>query len=155
MSIGVTDRARRKKKRTESKHALKIRALVAERDGYCRVNQAGATFLVGDCKGVSEWAHLGDFRRFKTRGLPPEQRHTTGGSLMLCSFHHASYDRQKTMDIIGTDADQPLEFKPVRRSYDDRIADAPRVSCAACSAPYDVQTRQPIHEPYICGRCAR
>ncbi len=152
MTLGVTARARRKKKRTESKHALKIRALVAERDGYCRVRAAGAEFLVGECKGVSEWAHYADSRRFKTRGLPPEQRHSTAGSLMLCSKHHAAYDRQKTLVIIGADCNEPLQFQRAT-SYDDRIADAPRLTCSACLAPYDVQTRQPIPEPYICLRC--
>jgi hypothetical protein len=62
------------------------------------------------CEGRSEWAHLGDQKRFKTRGKPPEERHTTAGSLMLCRFHHRAYDTGR-LRIIGTDANHPLDFE--------------------------------------------
>lgn len=38
-------------------------------------------------------------------------------------------------------------------SYDDRMAEAPLVTCASCSTDYRVQMRAPIPQPYICGRC--
>jgi hypothetical protein len=62
------------------------------------------------CHGVSEWAHLGDKKRFKTRGQAPEIRHTTAGSLMLCQKHHADYDAGR-MAIDGDDANLPLRFR--------------------------------------------
>ncbi len=74
--------------RVESKVAQAVRAQVAARDGDCRLHGIG----FGDCGGESEWAHLGKFRRFATRGMPPERRHVTTGSLMLCTAHHDRYD---------------------------------------------------------------
>jgi hypothetical protein len=68
--------------------------------------------LVGLCDGVSEWAHLGDKKRFKTRGQAPEVRHTTAGSLMLCTKHHQDYDAGR-MVIEGDDANLPLKFERV------------------------------------------
>jgi hypothetical protein len=72
--------------RIETKVAMAVRALVSLRDGDCRLS------CLGDCRGESEWAHLGKFRRFATRGMTPEQRHTTEGSIMLCTAHHDRYD---------------------------------------------------------------
>lgn len=63
-----------------------VRAKCVDRDGACRLSG-----LVG-CSGPSEWAHLGDYRRFNTRGQSAERRHTTVGSLMLCEAHHDAYD---------------------------------------------------------------
>ncbi len=74
--------------RVESKVAQAVRALCVLRDGDCRLHGIG----FGDCGGESEWAHLNEHRRFLTRGKAPEQRHTTEGSLMLCTTHHARLD---------------------------------------------------------------
>lgn len=46
----------------------------------------------GQCDGPSEWAHFDALKRARTRGRPPEERHTTAGSLMLCRRHHDAYD---------------------------------------------------------------
>lgn len=81
--------AKGRKDRAEAKVEKRVRAEVAERDGYCRVPQY---FLPDPCDGPSEWAHFGDGKRFKTRGMAPEKRHMTAASLMLCRKHHANYD---------------------------------------------------------------
>jgi len=99
---GVTARVRAAKARKDAAYAKKIRQLVAERDGYCRLHGIY-------CQGPSEWAHLGEKKRFNTRGLPPNERHTTAGSLMLCARHHDWYDIGK-MHICGEDANGPLEI---------------------------------------------
>ena len=65
-----------------------VRARTVDRDGYCRLRNLG----LGPCSGPSEWAHYQGSRRFETRGLPPEERHTTAGTLQLCRSHHARYD---------------------------------------------------------------
>jgi hypothetical protein len=78
--------------RLESKVAQAVRASVALRDGDCRLGDPLLWDTFGECRGESEWAHLGKFRRFVTRGMPPERRHTSVGSLMLCTGHHDRYD---------------------------------------------------------------
>jgi len=83
---GPTARSRAKRRRAEMAYAAVIRAVCVERDGYCRFAP------LGNCEGVSEWAHIGDKKRARTRGMKPEQRHTTGGSMMLCKRHHQQYD---------------------------------------------------------------
>lgn len=85
-------RTKARARRVESLQAQKVRAQVFERDGDCRLNVPSLVDLFGACSGESEWAHLGDMRRFKTRGKAPAERHTTAGSLRLCSGHHAQYD---------------------------------------------------------------
>lgn len=87
---GPTKRARRSKAGKDRRYAKTIRETVAERDGYCKL--AAYAGVLGRCEGPSEWAHWGAWKRCKTRGLPPEDRHTTGGSLMLCRRHHRAYD---------------------------------------------------------------
>jgi hypothetical protein len=80
-----------KRKRQHLERMLKtaIRAACVERDGYCRY---GTALNYRPCDGPSEWAHLGDKRRSRTRGQSPELRHTTTGSVMLCRRHHQMYD---------------------------------------------------------------
>lgn len=75
--------------RAERQVIKSVRERCVERDGYCRL--AGMTERLR-CFGRSEWAHLNESRRFKTRGMAPEDRHTTEGSLMLCNAHHQAYD---------------------------------------------------------------
>jgi hypothetical protein len=74
--------------RIEAKVEQQVQALVAARDGECRLQGQG----FGVCGGASEWAHLEDKRRAKTRGMPPEVRHTTADTAMLCTIHHRRYD---------------------------------------------------------------
>ncbi len=69
-----------------------------------------------DCSfNPSQWAHVRGTTRAETRGMKPEERHTTAGTLMLCEFHHDRYDGRKrprihiaAMTELG--ADGPLEF---------------------------------------------
>ncbi len=98
-----------RKKRAEARVVSDVRPKVVNRDGYCR---AGGK-LMGPCEGESEWAHLGDHKRSKTRGMPPEERHTTKGSCMLCTKHHGMEERHE-MDVeMLTDdgADGPMSFQ--------------------------------------------
>jgi hypothetical protein len=77
-----------RQRRTAAKVVQRVRAQCVERDGDCRMR--GISWHV--CGGESEWAHLGDKKRARTRGMAPEIRHTTAGSLMLCTTAHAAYD---------------------------------------------------------------
>jgi hypothetical protein len=69
-----------------------VRAEVAVRDGHCRLMWTDA---FGPCQGPSTWNHFNDSRRSHTRGLPPEQRHTTAGTMMNCRKHHAHIDENE------------------------------------------------------------
>lgn len=82
-------RVRGRKTRAEAKVKSAVRAQCYERDGYCRLFPL--TRMVA-CKGGWQWAHLGEKKRFKTRKMAPEVRHTTAGSLILCERHHTMYD---------------------------------------------------------------
>lgn len=92
---GITARLRARKRAKDQRYAAKIRPIVERRDGYCRYFKDWPDFDRQPCEGNSEWAHFGDKKRFKTRGMAPEKRHTTAGSLMLCSKHHREYDAGK------------------------------------------------------------
>ena len=93
------------KDRQEGQIKKLVRAAVAVRDGYCRLATAlnplagysdhFATVIVAEhlCEGPSQWAHFGDKKRARTRGMKPEVRHTTAGSLMLCQAAHDDYDQ--------------------------------------------------------------
>ncbi|MES2341685.1 MAG: hypothetical protein V4597_08405 [Pseudomonadota bacterium] len=109
--------------RAEGRQKKAVRARCATRDGTCRAVFGPA--LHGDtldqdtagheCQGPSEWAHLGDKRRGKTRGMAPEERHTTAGSLMLCRSLHRRYDGQarprlEIEKLSDKGADGPLRF---------------------------------------------
>ncbi len=101
-------RVQARRKRQAAKVVTSVRAQCVERDGYCRFE----TFPYG-CTGPSEWAHLGEQKRYRTRGMPAEVRHTTAGSLMLCRRHHSAYDRAHTLKIVpltSLGADGPLRF---------------------------------------------
>jgi hypothetical protein len=107
-------RVKAKRQRHAAKVVKSVRALCVERDGYCRLTRDWSWELVmptfGACEGPSQWAHLGDKKRFKTRGQAPEVRHTTAGSLMLCDRHHDDYDEGR-LNISGDDADGVLRFR--------------------------------------------
>jgi hypothetical protein len=83
---GVTAKYRAKRRRAEAPVAKKVREKCVERDGHCRLAP------LGGCEGPSEWSHIGANKRARTRGMKPERRHTTAGSMMLCRKHHGLYD---------------------------------------------------------------
>lgn len=87
-----------------------VRAECAARDGYCRL--AGVARFP-PCSGPSEWAHVGEHRRFKTRGMEPEARHTTAGSVMFCADHHHLYDANRLQITALTErqCDGPLRYE--------------------------------------------
>jgi hypothetical protein len=112
---GITARLRARKARKDALTAKDVRERVDERDGYCRY--AGDAYLSGFpvplCAGSAEWAHFAGSKRFQTRGLPPTERHTTRGSLMLCTKHHRQYDAG-TLAIRALTAkgcDGPLDYR--------------------------------------------
>ena len=103
-------RVKRRHKREEAKLARIVRDACVERDGFCRL--FSGTYTKGDTQSGpdldycgsrwSEWAHLEDKRRFKTRGMAPEERHTTRDSCMLCNRHHPLYDaREITLTFLS------------------------------------------------------
>ena len=91
-----------RKDRAESKEAQRVRALCVMRDGDCRY--ATAHPWQYSCHGDSEWAHYGQHKRARTGGMKPAERHSTKGSLMLCTRHHADYDAGR-LQIIAETAD--------------------------------------------------
>jgi hypothetical protein len=115
------------RKRTKARTARQARKVVksvrqqcVERDGYCRVvrdwpdNPRGGSPFYGEiaCFGPSQWAHLGEFKRSKTRGKAAVERHTTMGSLMLCARHHDQYDgRSRPYLRIAGSPDGVLRFR--------------------------------------------
>ena len=107
-------RVKGRKARAAGRVVQSVRQQCVERDGHCRLsrwpsNDRLFNNLTNTCVGRSEWAHLGEKRRFKTRGQAPEVRHSTAGSLMLCTKHHQDYD-QGRLAIEGNDANAPLSF---------------------------------------------
>lgn len=89
-------RKRTKARSVRREKAVKsdVRADCVARDGYCRLyrddaeSRTAVVKIFGPCGGASEWAHVGDRKRAHTRGMDPEERHTTTGSMMLCGWHH-------------------------------------------------------------------
>jgi len=114
---------RRANKRVEAKIKRMVRAICVARDGECRIcnwednpddwHDDYLNFCDDDPWQRSQWAHLGDKKRFKTRGMPPEERHTTAGSLMLCESAHRAYDAGELEIVALSDrgADGALEFR--------------------------------------------
>jgi hypothetical protein len=84
--------------RAEAKVKRAVRAACVERDGGCRL--AG---FFEPCSGAIEWCHLGEWKRSKTRGMAPEERHSTVGSFMACTHHHQLYDRGEIVIEYGPD----------------------------------------------------
>ena len=86
---GPTRAAIKAQKREHETQVIKaVRFACMKRDGHCRVAGRVGT----PCYGPSEWAHLGDHRRARTRGRDPEERHDVRFSVMLCRLHHHDYD---------------------------------------------------------------
>ncbi len=101
-------------KRRESRVATlvvqQVRAKCVERDGDCRyAKDFGFTTM---CRGQSEWCHFGKYRRARTRGMSPAERHNSAGSLILCSRHHTLYDAGRLLIHAETGAgcNGPLSF---------------------------------------------
>lgn len=91
-----------------------VREQCVDRDGYCRLALSTGSALSNlKCYGLSEWAHFDDKKRFKTRGMAPEIRHASSGSLMLCTTMHKLYDLGELWIKALTDqgADGPMAFK--------------------------------------------
>lgn len=125
-------RLKARKKRAETTVKKNVRMLCVEREGFCALNSAAMRWRngpkaftglkdvvlippndVGACHGQSEWAHMHAKRRSKTLGLPPEKRHDTAHSLMLCHKHHEDYDAKRLVITALTrkGADGPLKFR--------------------------------------------
>jgi len=103
-------RSRTKTRRDEQAVIASVRAAVVERD-YRRGCRAAH---LGRCEGMLEWAHLHHVSRAKTRGMAPEVRHTTAGTLLLCAGHHQDYDEHRlTIDGTTLGADGPLVIQKV------------------------------------------
>lgn len=94
-------------KRAEQKVEKAVRAACVLRDGGCRIASIPGWASFGACDGPLEWAHLPNYRRSKTRGQPPEDRHCTAGSVMLCRHHHGMLDTHQMeispIETIGAD----------------------------------------------------
>lgn len=90
-------RVKGRRKRAEAVVKKEVRRQVCTRDGYCRVNVADRVTVgtLGRHEGLSEWAHLEEKRRSKTRGMNPEERHTTQDTVMFCTRHHQMYDARQ------------------------------------------------------------
>ena len=120
-------RSKARKDRQEAKVAKDVRAECVLRDGYCAmqriahlvVGSCGESAVGVGCDGPSEWAHMHDRRRSKTRGQAPEIRHDPKYSLMLCQSHHAQYDGRQIPRLFITKlthkgANGPLKFRLAR-----------------------------------------
>lgn len=90
------------------------RAHCVRRDGDtgCRIGYWGelAVALFGECMGTPEWNHFR--RRSKSRGEPPEERHSTEVTGMLCGRHHDMVDLHQIEFEYLTEkrADGPMKF---------------------------------------------
>ena len=112
-----------KKDRAEATVEKAVRAACVSRDGFCRVNLYELEGLMKPATDLEpgELAHMHHKRRSKTRGLPPEERHSRTWCLMLCRSHHRRYDA-KTLTIerlTDRGADGPLRFTYKGRSYSE------------------------------------
>lgn len=114
------ERRRTTKARADRRERAVVKAVrehVERRDGRCRLARAARLHpeVFGACDGPGAWAHHGDKKRFKTRGLPPEERHTVEDSLMLCNGrHHPDYDNYRVA-ITPVDPERRCEGELVAR----------------------------------------
>lgn len=98
--------------RLEAAVTRSVRAACVMRDGHCRIGEWEMNPLdwhsedvQGDeCDWWSEWAHLGEKRRARTRGQAPTVRHTTAGSLPLVTWKGKSL---RTLRCNGTSGKGP------------------------------------------------
>ena len=125
-------RAKARRKRAEGATATAVRAIVARRDGACRFLASPGSalhLLLGPCEGPSQWAHLKGHQRWETRGMSPEDRHTSVGSIMACWRHHeskAGYDRHAfdVVPLTGRGADGPLRIVKGGEFVDETVDDS-------------------------------
>lgn len=108
-------RTKARKARTEAAVIKKVREACVLRDGACRIGKAFGV-VHGVCAGPSQWAHLPPMIRSRTRNLPPEERHSTKWTLMLCLAHHRQVDFRRKPWLVITPttpagADGPLEVR--------------------------------------------
>lgn len=123
-SKGVSRKtAKGRKDRAEATVTKSVRAECVDRDGHCRLGKA-FRFITRDhlvqrqalwmhvCNEPSQWAHFGSKKRARTRGMAPEVRHTTAGSLMLCERAHTEYDAGTLMisALTRKGCNGPLKF---------------------------------------------
>jgi hypothetical protein len=112
---GPTAKYRAKRARAEGPIKKAVRETCVDRDGYCRywADVFQSCFVAVDCSGPSEWAHLENQKRARTRGMKPGQRHTTAGTAMLCRCHHRAYDAGELKVEAHSDkgADGPLSWR--------------------------------------------
>lgn len=108
-------RVRNRKRRRDQTADKVTRELVRMRDLDCRFPKEAREWW--PCRGPWTRAHLGEFKRFKTRGKPPEERHRVDQSCGLCAGHHADYDAGELAITFTTHrgADDPMEFRSFRR----------------------------------------
>ena len=70
----------------------RIRDAVRQRDRECRFPaEARVEWPCHPFLGA-QWAHRPAWRRSRTRNKPPEERHQTQGSYLLCQLHHTALD---------------------------------------------------------------
>src|SRR5262245_25370929 len=115
---GITARLRAAKARKDRSYASAVRDEVMARDGFCRYGYVPPQDR-SDCAGVSEWAHIEG--RYKTRGMKPEKRHSTRGTLMLCSAHHRAH-HAKTL-VIEAPSPKGCDGRLVFREGANRTAE--------------------------------
>lgn len=115
-----TTKARRR--REEAAVVQDTREKVAQRDGHCRL--AGVKLFGSCCPLPPEWAHFGGWRRWQTRGLPPEERHRDDRSMMLCRWHHDAYDAHRLLVTALTErgTNGPLRFESGGTVYEEPAA---------------------------------
>lgn len=99
-----------RKDRAEAEVKKRNRAIVAERDGYCRLGTRAARAVFGDCQGFSEWNHL--WKRSRSRNVDSEERHATGVTAMHCQRHHYDVDHYVIKFEYKTErrADGPMRW---------------------------------------------
>ena len=102
-------RAKRRAQRAERVVVETVRAACVERDGYCRIARDNVVAL-GPCAGPSEWAHLEEKRRFKTRGMSSEDRHSVDWTVMMCERHHKLYDAHAFDVGTPVGASRPIQI---------------------------------------------
>ncbi len=97
------------KQKKEKYVAARIRKQVFRRDPACVIPEDPRW----PHEGPDEWAHMEEGTRARTRGNPPEIRHTSRLSCRLCRAHHFAYDRGALRPTFLTEdgADGPIEWR--------------------------------------------
>lgn len=117
-------RVKGRKQRHARKVVKSVRQQCVAREIWCRLFWAPFDQF-GPCEGLSEWAHFAEKKRFKTRGMTPEDRHTSAGSFMLCTKHHNEYDKRAKPylyiePMTSRGADGPLAMRRNGITYTEK-----------------------------------